>query len=87
VNKCDCCKRQMHRVDTDGLCLVCLGIHSFTAVIKERTELNANDSLDLAIDLMEKLQSAILEWLVDERGLSTEFVADIGRGMVRQSQH
>jgi hypothetical protein len=45
---CDRCKRSVEVVSEAGLCFVCETFQTFTAIIKEETELNDEESLDLA---------------------------------------
>jgi hypothetical protein len=49
------------------------------------TDLDSNSSVDLAADLVEHLQSRILERLLDAGAPVKEFVADVRVGLTRQS--
>jgi hypothetical protein len=60
---CDCCKRSVEVVSEVGLCFVCETFQTFTAIIKEETELNDEESLDLAGALADHILSAIVERL------------------------
>jgi hypothetical protein len=54
-------------------------------MIEDATDLDSNSSVDLAADLVEHLQSRILERLIDAGAPVKEFVADVRVGLVRQS--
>jgi len=60
---CDCCKRSVEVVSEVGLCFVCETFQTFTAIIKDETELNDEESLDLAGALADHILSAIVERL------------------------
>jgi len=60
---CDCCKRSVEVVSEVGLCFVCETFQTFTAIIKEETELNDEEALDLAGALADQILSAIVERL------------------------
>jgi hypothetical protein len=60
---CDCCKRSVEVVSEVGLCFVCETFQTFTAIIKGETELNDEESLDLAGALADHILSAIVERL------------------------
>jgi hypothetical protein len=60
---CDCCKRSVEAVSEVGLCFVCETFQTFTAIIKEETELSDEESLDLAGALADHILSAIVERL------------------------
>ena len=60
---CDCCKRSVEVVSEVGLCFVCETFQTFTAIIKEETELNDEEALDLAGALADQILSAIFERL------------------------
>jgi hypothetical protein len=60
---CDCCKRSVEVVSEVGLCFVCETFQTFTAIIKEETELSDEESLDLAGALADHILSAIVERL------------------------
>ena len=60
---CDCCKRSVEVVSEVRLCFVCETLQTFTAIIKEETELNDEESLDLAGALADHILSAIVERL------------------------
>jgi len=60
---CDCCKRSVEVVSEVGLCFVCETFQTFTAIIKEETELNDEEALDLAGALADHILSAIVERL------------------------
>jgi len=54
-------------------------------MIEDATDLDSNSSVDLAADLVEHLQSRILERLLDAGAPVKEFVADVRVGLTRQS--
>jgi hypothetical protein len=60
---CDCCKRSVEVISDVGLCFVCETFQTFTAIIKDETELNDDDALDLAGALADHVLSAIVERL------------------------
>jgi hypothetical protein len=60
---CDCCKRSVEAVNEVKLCFVCETFQTFTAIIKEETDLNNDDALDLAGVLADHILSAIVERL------------------------
>jgi hypothetical protein len=60
---CDCCKRSVEVISDGGLCFVCETFQTFTAIIKDETELNDDDALDLAGALADHVLSAIVERL------------------------
>ena len=60
---CDCCKRSVEVVSEVGLCFVCETFQTFTAIIKQETELNDEEALDLAGALADHILSAIVERL------------------------
>jgi hypothetical protein len=60
---CDCCKRSVEVISKVGLCFVCATFQTFTAIIKEETDLNVEDALDLAGVLSDHILSAIVERL------------------------
>ena len=60
---CDCCKRSVEVVSEVGLCFVCETFQTFTAIIKEKTDLNDGDALDLAAVLSDHIRSEIVERL------------------------
>ena len=43
---CECCKRSVEVDSEVGLCFVCETFQTFTAIIKEETDLNDGDALD-----------------------------------------
>jgi len=45
---CDCCKRSVEVISDVGLCFVCETFQTFTAIIKDETELKDEAALDLA---------------------------------------
>jgi len=60
---CDCCKRSVEAVSEVKLCFVCETFQTFTAIIKEETDLDDEDALDLAGVLADHVLSAIVERL------------------------
>src|SRR5215467_6598511 len=60
---CDCCKRSVEAVSEVKLCCVCETFQTFTAIIKEETDLDDEDALDLAGVLADHILSAIVERL------------------------
>jgi hypothetical protein len=54
-------------------------------MIEDATDLDSNSSVDLAADLVEHLQSRILERLLDAGAPVKEFVSDVRVGLTRQS--
>jgi len=60
---CDCCKRSVEVISEVGLCFVCNTFQTFTAIIKEETDLDDEDALDLAGVLSDHVLSAIVERL------------------------
>ena len=60
---CDCCKRSVEVISEVGLCFVCNTFQRFTAIIKEETDLDDEDALDLAGVLSDHVLSAIVERL------------------------
>jgi hypothetical protein len=85
MHTCDCCKREVHSVDELDLCFACEAVQAFAAMIEDATDLDINSSLDLAADLVEHLQSRILERLIDAGAPAKEFIADVRAGLVRGS--
>jgi hypothetical protein len=60
---CDCCKHSVEGVSEVGLCFMCETFQTFTAIIKEETDLNDGDALDLAGVLSDHILSATVERL------------------------
>jgi len=60
---CDCCKRSVEVVNQAGLCFVCNTFQTFTAIIKDETDMNDEDALDLAGVLSDHILFAIVERL------------------------
>jgi len=60
---CDCCKRSVAVISEVGLCFVCNTFQTFTAIIKEETDLDDEDALDLAGVLSGHVLAAIVERL------------------------
>jgi hypothetical protein len=60
---CDCCKRSVEAVSEVGLCFVCETFQTFTAIIKEETDLDDADALNLAGALADHMLSAIVDRL------------------------
>ena len=60
---CDCCKRSVEAVSDVKLCFVCETFQTFTAIIKEETDLDNEDALDLAGVLADHILSAVVERL------------------------
>ena len=60
---CDCCKRTVEVISEVGLCFVCNTFQRFTAIIKEETDLDDEDALDLAGVLSDHVLCAIVERL------------------------
>ena len=83
MQTCDCCKQEMHAIDESGLCFACDAVQTFATMIEDATDLDSNSSLELASDLVEHLQSRILERLIDAGAPAKEFVADVRVGLVR----
>jgi hypothetical protein len=73
----------MHAIDESGLCFACDAVQTFATMIEDATDLDSNSSLELASDLVEHLQSRILERLIDAGAPAKEFVADVRVGLVR----
>src|SRR5215510_1735156 len=86
AGKCDCCKETMHEIDEDRLCFTCALVQGFASTIEEATGLDGDGSVDLACDLVEDLKSRILERLVDRGASCSDFIADMGVGMLRTAQ-
>jgi hypothetical protein len=61
--ECDCCKLKVQTVSEDGLCFSCDAFHAFASIIKEETDLNEDETLDLAGDPHEYVLSIIMERL------------------------
>jgi len=77
---CDCCKRSVEAVSDVGLCFVCETFQTFTAIIKEETDLNDEDALDLAGVLSDHILSAIVERLqVTNPSLLKDLLRTMGR--------
>jgi hypothetical protein len=57
---CDCCKRSVEAVSEVGLCFVC---ETFQTFIKEETDLDDEDALNLAGALADHILSAIVDHL------------------------
>jgi hypothetical protein len=57
------CKRSVEVVSEVGLCFVCETFQTFTSIIKEETDLNDGDALDLAGVLSDHILSAMVERL------------------------
>ena len=86
MQTCDCCKQEVHAVDGRGLCFACEAVQQFASMIEDATDLDSNSSVDLAADLVEHLQSPIVERLLDAGAPPVkEFVADVRVGLTRQS--
>ena len=85
MQTCDCCNQEEHAVDVRGLCFVCEAVQRFASMIEDATDLDSNSSVDLAADLVEHLQSRILERLLDAGAPVKEFVADVRVGLMRLS--
>ena len=60
---CDCCKRCVEVVNEAGLCFVCNTFQTFTAIIKDETDMNDEDALDLAGVLSDHILFTIIERL------------------------
>jgi len=60
---CECCKRSVEVDSEVGLCFVCETFQTFTAIIKEKTDLNDGDALDLAAVLSDHIRSELVERL------------------------
>jgi hypothetical protein len=86
MQTCDCCKQEVHAVGERGLCSACEAVQAFAAMIEDETDLDSNSSVGLASDLVEHLQSRIIERLIDGGAPVKEFVADIRVGLVRASR-
>jgi hypothetical protein len=77
---CDCCKRSVEAVSDVGLCFVCETFQTFTAIIKEETDLNDDDALDLAGALSDHILGAIVERLqVTNPSLLKDLLRTMGR--------
>jgi hypothetical protein len=77
---CDCCKRSVEDVSEVGLCFVCETFQTFTTIIKEETDLNDEDALDLAGVLSDHILSAIVERLqVSNPSLLKDLLQTMGR--------
>jgi hypothetical protein len=77
---CDCCKRSVEVVSDVGLCFVCETFQTFTAIIKEETDLNDDDALDLAGALSDHILGAIVERLqVTNPSLLKDLLRTMGR--------
>ena len=77
---CDCCKRSVEVVSEVGLCFVCETFQTFTAIIKEETDLNDGDALDLAGVLSDHILSAVVERLqVSKPSLLKDLLQTMGR--------
>ena len=77
---CDCCKRSVEAVSDVGLCFVCETFQTFTAIIKEETDLNDDDALDLAGALSDHILCAIVERLqVTNPSLLKDLLRTMGR--------
>ena len=82
---CDCCKRSVEVVSEVRLCFVCETFQTFTAIIKEETDLNDEDALDLAGVLSDHILSAIVERLqVTKPSLLKDLLQTMGR---REQSH
>jgi len=60
---CDCCKRCVEVVNEAGLCFVCNTFQTFTAIIKDETDMNDEDALDLAGVLSDHILFTVIERL------------------------
>ena len=60
---CECCKRSVEVDSEVGLCFVCETFQTFTAIIKDETDMNDEDALDLAGVLSDHILFAIVERL------------------------
>ena len=77
---CECCKRSVEVDSEVGLCFVCETFQTFTAIIKEKTDLNDGDALDLAAVLSDHIRSAIVERLqVSKPSLLKDLLQTMGR--------
>jgi hypothetical protein len=85
MHKCNCCKNEVYAVDEDGLCFSCACIQDCAAIIEDDAELEANGSVDLAVELLRLVQLRILERLVDTGAPVPNFVADIKLAMAREN--
>jgi hypothetical protein len=86
MQTCDCCKQLVHAVDDRGLCFACEAIQTFASMIEDATDLDGNNSVGLASELVEHFQSRILERLLDAGAPAKEFVADVRVGLVRTNR-
>jgi hypothetical protein len=69
MHECDCCKSEVHAVNEHDLCFSCACVQQCAAIIEDETELDANASVDLAMELMGLVRSRILERLLDDGGV------------------
>lgn len=82
-HKCDCCKEEVHNVDEYGLCVSCDIVQTIAPMLEEAVGLCGDHAVDLACDIGEVVQSIILHRMIDCAMPSPDFLADIGRDMVR----
>jgi hypothetical protein len=68
MHECDCCKSEVHAVNEHDLFFSCACVQQCAAIIEDETELDANASVDLAMELMGLVRSRILERLLDDVG-------------------
>ena len=80
---CDCCKQPVEVVSDDELCFACETFHSFTTAIKEDTDLNNEDALDLASELSGIVLSAIVVHLQSD---GDSLLKDLLQTMVRREK-
>jgi hypothetical protein len=81
---CDCCKRNVEAVSDVGLCFVCETFQTFTAIIKDETDLNNDEALDLAGALADHILLAIVERLQEP---NPSLLKDLLQTMERQQAH
>ena len=80
---CDCCKRSIAVISDVGLCFVCGTFQTFTAIIKEETDLDDEDALNLAGALADHILSALVDLL---QVSNPSLLKDLLQAMERREQ-
>ena len=83
-HSCDCCKRSVEVISDVGLCFVCETFQTFIAIIKDETELNDEEAIDLASVLADHILSAIVERL---QSSNPSLLKDLLQRMERMQSH
>lgn len=82
--ECDCCNAVTRSLNEYGLCFECAVIKQITAELRYHTDLGADDRLDIAIDVIEKVKAEIRYRLIDQGQAPEQFIADVKRGAAKR---